>query len=139
MAVTIRIKGLDDLRTALARAGPQAPAALAGALKSQAETIMTTAKRRTPVGGGPYSPNDPHPGQLRGSGTVLHPRVSGSSVSVTLGFGGAAKDYALRQHEHTEYRHHVGRSKYLESAMIDAAPTLASALARRVTRLFPPV
>ncbi len=130
------IMGGDALRARMTEAGVRAPLLLGRALYQEAELIMTRAKRMTPVGGAPYSPNDPHPGNLRASGTVLPPEVVGTSVLVTLGFGGAASAYAHRQHEEGSFRHHVGEAKFLEKPVLEAAPGIGLRLAPRMQGLF---
>ncbi len=65
---------------------------------------MAEAKPLTPVDKGP----------LRASGTVLPPEISGSRITVASGFGGAAKKYAVVQHEDLNLRHAVGGPKFLE-------------------------
>ena len=61
------------------------------ALRLEAEQIMTRSKRS-------FVPHDL--GTLSGTGQVNDPVVSGKSVEITLGFGGAAAPYALAIHEH---------------------------------------
>lgn len=128
MTITMTITGTPQLEARLTEAIAKAPALLAEGLYTQANLIMTEAKKRTPVGGGEYSPYDKHPGTLRASGHVQAPLIYGTGVSVALGFGGAAQAYAHRQHEETGWRHVVGQAKYLESAMMEAAPGLGNKL-----------
>lgn len=77
------------------------------ALYQAGSIIMTEAKQRAPV----------DVGTLRNSGYVTLPQRRGSDVFVEAGFGGAAKAYAVRQHEELAYRHEVGEAKYLENAI----------------------
>jgi len=88
-----------------------------------ANRIVTAAKLETPVGGPPYSPNDKAPGTLRASEYAAAPLIEGTRVSVTLGAGGAASDYAQVQHEHGEFRHHVGKSHFIKDPFDQLAPT----------------
>lgn len=54
-------------------------------------------------------------GILSSSSKVYGPRTRGDVIQAEIGYGGAAKDYALIQHENLEYRHAEGReAKYLE-------------------------
>ena len=71
-------------------------------------------------------------GTLKASGTVLPPEREGSRVTVTLGFGGAAKDYAEIQERREDFHHKVGQAHYLETAVLDAVPTMQTELAARV-------
>ena len=118
------LTGLGDLRRALKQAGALATPALAAAALEEQEKVMAVAKSRTPV----------DVATLRGSGTVLPPKVSGSRVEVTAGFGGAASAYALIQHERLDFRHTVGQAKYLESAFLEHQPGMGAALAAGVRR-----
>lgn len=77
------------------------------ALYQGASIIMTEAKQRAPV----------DVGTLRNSGYVTLPSRQGGDTFVEAGFGGAAKAYAVRQHEELSYRHEVGEAKYLENAI----------------------
>jgi hypothetical protein len=77
------------------------------ALYQAGSIIMTEAKKRTPV----------DDGFLRNSGYVTLPTRRGGDTFVEAGFGGAAKTYAVKQHEELSYRHEVGEAKYLENAI----------------------
>jgi hypothetical protein len=77
------------------------------ALYQAGSIIMTEAKERAPL----------DIGTLRNSGYVTLPRRQGDDVMVEAGFGGAAKAYAVIQHEELSYRHEVGEAKYLENAI----------------------
>lgn len=84
------------------------------ALYQGGNIIMTEAKERAPV----------DLGTLRNSGYVTLPETRGGNTFVEVGFGGAAKAYAVRQHEDTSYSHtdpktgnSVGEAKYLENAI----------------------
>ena len=77
------------------------------ALYQGGSIIMTEAKHRAPL----------DVGALRNSGYVTLPRREGGDVFVEVGFGGAAKAYAVKQHEELSYRHEVGEAKYLERAI----------------------
>ena len=91
------------------------------ALYQGASIIMTEAKKRAPL----------DVGTLRNSGYVTLPRRDGNDVSVEAGFGGAAKAYAVRQHEETSYNHEVGEAKYLQNA-IDAKENEVRARVQRL-------
>ena len=122
MAGGMRIEGLPALRAALAAAGRRGTDALASAMADEADIIMEESKRRAPVDLGP----------LRASGVVLPPEKRGNSVSIEMGYGGAASAYALRQHEEISWRHTVGEAKYLERPVLEHAPKLAGNLAKRI-------
>jgi hypothetical protein len=86
-----RIEGLDALQARLKKSPKTATRQLARGLSVEAETIMTAAKRLTPVA--------PDGGTLRSSGHVKPAVIKRKSASVVLGFGGAASDYAEAVHE----------------------------------------
>lgn len=77
------------------------------ALYQGGSVIMTEAKKRAPV----------DVGTLRNSGYVTLPRTDSDGTFVEVGFGGAAKAYAVKQHEELGYNHDVGQAKYLENAI----------------------
>lgn len=121
---SIQIDGIANLKRALSAAGNRGNDALAAALVDEADSIMEESKLLAPVDLGP----------LRASGVVLPPVRSGSQTSVEMGYGGAAADYALRQHEELGYHHTVGEAKFLERPVVERAPKLAGNLAKRVGR-----
>jgi hypothetical protein len=77
------------------------------ALYQGGSIIMTEAKKRAPL----------DVGTLRNSGYVTLPQRAGDEVFVEVGFGGAAKAYAVKQHEELSYHHEIGEAKYLENAI----------------------
>jgi hypothetical protein len=118
----MRIEGLDKLQARLKKSGVNAAKELAGGLKVEAERIMTAAKRITPV----------DQGTLRSSGHVQAPVIRRKTASVVLGFGGAASDYALIQHERTDFTHTVGQAKFLEQPVKSAAVGFGNRVARNL-------
>ena len=98
-----------QLQAELARRLNAAVKAAETALYQGGSIIMTEAKKRAPL----------DVGTLRNSGYVTLPRRDGDEVFVEAGFGGAAKAYAVRQHEELGYNHEIGEAKYLQNA-IDA-------------------
>lgn len=90
--------GMNTVRARLEALGKKVPATAGAALRRLAETVMTEAKRRAPVG---HGRSDELQGVLRASGVVAQPVQDGQTVSVTLGFGdGPSAPYALAVHEH---------------------------------------
>lgn len=103
-----RIEGLDELVRKLKAAPDVVLRAAEKPLYDAAEDVMTDSKEnRVPV----------DTGVLRSSGHVQDPERSGSRLTVDLGYGGQAADYAVPQHERLEYHHTVGEAKYLENAV----------------------
>lgn len=100
MAITMEVRGTQELRRALMEAGKRAEAALGAALYQEGQAIMTESKREVPV----------DEGILRASGYVNEPTAGTSGPEVELGYGGAAKGYAVYVHEGTGPA--VGRPRY---------------------------
>ena len=124
MATSIKITGGAKLRRKLAQATPLAITALAAAEVEEMERVMAQAKARTPV----------DTGTLRASGTVFPPEIRPQSVKTVAGFGGAAKDYAIVQHERLDFSHTVGEAKFLERPFLERAPAMPKALALATDR-----
>ena len=107
--------------------GPKAVQATARGMYRGGEEIMTESKQH-------YVPVD-H-GTLKGSGTVGMPQMKGTNVTVELGYGGDASDYAAVQHENLKYRHKVGQAKYLEIPAVRKAPAIAGLVTDELLKLF---
>ena len=118
----IRIEGLDKLQARLKKSGVNAAKELAGGLTVEGNIIMTAAKRLTPVKDVP----------LRASGHVQTPVIRRTSASVVLGFGGAASDYAVIQHERLDFTHTVGQAKFLEQPVKSAAAGFGNRIAKHI-------
>lgn len=72
-------------------------------------------------------------GTLKNSGYVDKPkRTAGGSVSLELGYGGAAEAYAVYVHEDTEAFHSVGQSHFLSQPLNESAPFFAERVGRDV-------
>lgn len=123
------MKGVSEMVGTLKKIAEKFPDRVAAALYLEGQIEMTEAKRRTPVD---VTPHAPHPGQLRASGTVHEPERHGKNISVTLSFGGAAKDYAVYVHENPDAIHPVGQWKYLESVLNESRSSMAARLAKRI-------
>lgn len=141
MSLSVTIEGTAEMKASLAQIGADAQAKAAAALYQEAEIVMAESKER-------YVPVN-H-GVLRGSGFVQPPKIDGGDITVTLGFGGTAKAYAIAVHEHlSDYSprswrkaeadgRHVKFSpsgagpKYLERPLMETAKYLAQHLADRM-------
>jgi len=108
--IGLRLSGSKALVKKLRRAGKRGTTALGAGLYAVGNEIMSDAKRRSPV----------DMGVMRASGYVTLPQGR-SDLVVEVGFGGAAKDYVVVQHEDTSLNHPVGESKFLEKALRDKA------------------
>jgi len=104
------------------------------ALYQEALVITAVSMRRTPVdvttgkGGG----------TLRDSHETSAPRRKGTTVQVDIQVGGPTAPYAAVVHERViapsgrPVQHIVGRAKFLESAILEAAPTFGARIAKRL-------
>lgn len=90
MAVTVKVTGTRAMLRALEQAGSRATEATKAALYQEGERVMAASKQESPVG---------VDGVLRASGYVQPPEPVGRGWRVTLGYGGAAKSYAIVVHE----------------------------------------
>jgi hypothetical protein len=141
VSLTLTITGTEALKAALKRVSTDTKPVVAAALYQEAEVIMADAKAN-------YVPVDHGP--LRASGFVQPPKAEGADVSVTMGFGGSAKAYAIAVHEHLS--EHSPRSwriaeaagrrvqfspsgagpKYLERPLLAAAKHVANHISDRI-------
>lgn len=60
----------------------------------------------------------------------------GRTVNAVVGFGGPSAEYALVQHERTDYHHRVGQAKYLETAVNQRVEEIPTVLAQRVQAMI---
>lgn len=97
--------------------------ALGKSLYEEAWIIMGESQRRVPV----------DTGTLRRSRAVLRPRITGGSIVVEMGYGGAASSYAMDQHENPNFRHKNGKTwKYLEGPVREYMPVIQESLTKRL-------
>lgn len=115
----LKITGIEELQAVLKQLGDQATVKMGGSLFRQGTAIMTEAKEQTPV----------DTGVLKASGHVEEPIISGSQVSVQLGFGGVAGEYAVIVHENLNAAHPTGKAKFLEDPVLAHAGTFEHDLA----------
>lgn len=119
---TFDLKGTAEVQAKIVEALRSMSGNAEAALYQEAEREMTEAKQRTPV----------DTGTLRDSGHVQQPERDSDGVSVTMGFGGAAEEYAIIVHENLEALHPVGQAKFLESVLQESAPHLLERIANRI-------
>jgi hypothetical protein len=97
--------------------------ALRKSLYEEAWVIMNESQRRVPV----------DTGTLRRSRAVLPPSATGTIIEIEMGYGGAATEYAMKQHENPNYRHKSGQTwKYLEAPVREYMPVLQESLTKRL-------
>lgn len=116
-------KNKDQLLSRIQNVGRRFPKRLKSGLRIEAEIDMTESKRRVPV----------EHGVLRASGYVSETEQSGNNFYVELGYGGAAEDYAIVQHERLDFKHpRGGQAKFLESVINESRDTILERLAKRI-------
>lgn len=84
---------------------------LGAAMFTEAILIEQESRIRTPV----------MTGALRGSHETLLPEYTRDGIEVKIVVGGPAAPYAVEVHEKVEIPHRTGRSKFLQSAIEEAA------------------
>lgn len=122
MGASITFTGGAALRGQLTGLAAQASQAVAKALYQEGQTIITESRERVPV----------DTGALKNSAFTTTPEREGNTTRVTVGYGGAAAEYALIVHEDLEVRHTVGGPKYLESVINEHAPGFADRIGAQV-------
>lgn len=130
--MSITVTGTNELSRKLTAIGNVSTEAAMRAVYKLENDTLGRAVRRAPVGGGPFSPRDPHPGQLRASGLAPFPAVEGMRVTGQVGFGGAASAYAGPQEFRTDFRHSVGQALYLTTSFDEVVPTAGQVIADEV-------
>lgn len=121
------LAGVPAFRNILRRAGVNSGALAATGLYQEGLKIMNRSQREVPV----------RMGILRSTGHVYPPQRRGSSIEVTLAYGGPAAPYAWIQHERLNLRHDSPtKAKYLEGPVLAYGPSFENALARRMQYLF---
>ena len=117
----IEIRGGEAMARRLNQLARDIPRVVAGALYAEAHELRTVSMRRTPV----------DTGALRASHVVSPPTYEGRTIEVRIGVGGVAAPYAVYVHENLSANHPVGQAKFLESAVLEAIPSLARKVAAR--------
>lgn len=120
--MTTEITGINEVLRNLDKLEQNVRRGALRGMNQWSDETMTLAKERTPV----------DTGTLRASGYVTTPQDNGSSIEQELGFGGAAADYALVQHERLDFNHPTGQAKFLESAVNDRERELISSIEREI-------
>lgn len=129
--VSFEYKGEAVVLTRLELLTKLLPPKIAATLFQQCEIVMTDSNTN-------YVPV--RDGILRASGFVKRPVIEPGKISVTLGYGGAAKAYAAVQHENLDYKHpakdnpggQAGQPKYLERPLLMHAGEIMQAVGATV-------
>jgi hypothetical protein len=134
----VKLDGVKEFRRVLSKLDGAMLHILKEEVFAEAEAIMERSKSDfVPV----------KDGYLWTSGHVRPPKVKGTNVTVTLGYGGKASAYALAVHEGAGPQSWVGATisfqphgdqypKYLERPMMDARKGFPARLARSVKPRF---
>ena len=126
--MTRRIKP-GDFRKAIQKDASRFRTAVVSALYQEANDIMSASVRVTPM----------DTGTLRQTAFVTRPETSGGEVVIELGYGGAAKEYALIVHEmpkSNSFQEPGTGPKYLERPMDEAKRGQLRRIQERSMRAF---
>jgi hypothetical protein len=125
--VVVQVKNVERTALQFKKLRSEGPKAAARGLYKVANQIMTDSKRIVPI----------LHGVLASTGYVAHPVITGSRVTVNLGYGGPAAPYAVVQHENLSFHHKPGRqAKYLESPAIKRSKDIGAAVAGEISTAF---
>lgn len=123
MKIEFEMKGKEEMERAMRLLGQNGPKAMGNALFQEGERIMAAAKELVPV----------DTATLKTSGHVKLPEIVGDDVTVVMGFGGAASDYAIYVHENLEARHAPPtQAKFLEQPLLEAANDMGLRIAQEL-------
>ncbi len=122
MKVSIKLKGVKEVKKKLKEYPFKTLKALGRALYEESQVILGESKKQCPV----------DTGTLRSTGHVTDPEYARSSVDVQIGYGGPAAPYAIYVHERLDVRHKVGKAKFLEDPVKEALPKLPSVISAKV-------
>lgn len=126
MNISMKLEGTERLERLLKKMSDLGQTrALKEALYAEANTVLNESKKIVPV----------DLGNLKRSGEVERAVTSGTSVEVSITYGGAASEYALIVHEDMNARHKNGQSaKYLEKPFMAHQDKFVANVTRRVAQ-----
>lgn len=120
---SMEFKGAKEISKAFAKYGREAVPAMAAGLTAAAHLMMLQSQAEVPF----------RYGVLKSSGRVFEPEILGTLVTVDMGYGGAASDYAFYVHERDQL--HFGNGKkahYLSDPVSQGAATVGALIAARL-------
>jgi hypothetical protein len=121
--LTIQVKGLREVIARLGAVPQGVMQALETELYLEVNDVFIASQELVPV----------DTGALKSSGMVEGPIVDGTTVEVSIGYGGAAEDYALVVHEDlTAFHEPPTQAKYLEQPAVEAVEGMSERLAAAV-------
>lgn len=115
MAMKFALYGGREMKANMERLAKKSPKSMERALKKFGEIEMAEMKRRIPV----------DTGTARDSGFVGKPEWQANTLTIELGFGGAAEDYIIPLHENLDVYHPNGEAKFVESVLSESEPHFA--------------
>jgi len=122
MAIDFTLTGTEAVKAYLLNVATITPKKAAAAVYQVGNEALTESKKRTPV----------DTGDLKRSGQIDAPVVSGNEISVRMGYGDTAVDYALIVHENTTANHPSGQHHYLSSVIDELRPDFLSKVEERL-------
>lgn len=126
-----RVTGHMQMNAKIGAIAQKYPQRVGRGLYREAQIEKTESQKRCPVSPIP-APRGVVPGTLRASAYVSEPEYTGNRIRVTISYGGAAKHYAVVQHENSTFHHTTGQWKYLESVLNESRPHMSSRLAKHL-------
>jgi hypothetical protein len=114
--------GVAATKAYLLKMAAVTPKKVAAAVYQVGNQALTESKKRVPV----------DLGDLKRSGQIDPPVVSANQISVRMGYGDTAVDYALIVHENTEANHTSGQHHYLSSVIDELKPDFLSKVEARL-------
>jgi hypothetical protein len=121
--MSFRLEGVKKMRRRILTIADKMTDRVKIAIVIEAEMVMSESKSRlVPV----------DLGTLRASGRVSQPFREGNNITILLGFGGAASEYAWIQHE-VDFNHNAEQTwKYLERPLMASVSGMSQRLAAEV-------
>ena len=117
-----KLTGTDAVKAYLLKVAAITPRRVAAAVYQVGNQALTESKKRVPV----------DLGDLKKSGQIDEPVISGDQISVRMGYGDTAVDYALIVHEDTTANHTNGQDHYLSSVIDELRPEFLSKVEARL-------
>lgn len=114
----ITLQGLSQTITGFQTQGNLLRKAMILAVEKERHDIFAQSQLLVPV----------DTGALRGSGETPPVTVSGTMIHAEITYGNTAVQYAVPQHERTDFFHTHGEAKYLERPLLAAAEGYARRL-----------
>lgn len=125
----ISLTGDEALRAILAQGRANVAKTVGKALQEEARIVMRASLQQVPV----------RDGFLKASGEVKEPKFSNGVIKVTMGYGGAASEYALYVHNspyEKRWTKSGTKSHFLSDPLAEAVPQISAGLARRIGKIL---